>query len=150
MAHPTAYSARVPVRGWWDPYWYNLDQALRVGRRDKFAFARAAPPSDYDVLLANGVGGPGHDWDYWWATVESIEHDRFGAVVEVDTRSFGEYAFVFGDGRWVRIEAEECLGLVNAAGPDFPVDDCGPGWAGSSGWALAVVFSDVVRTPGTA
>jgi hypothetical protein len=135
----------VTVRAWWDPGWYNLDQSLKVGRRATFGFLRAAPPSDHDVVLANDLGTPGYDWDYWSATVESIDHHRFGAVVELDARPFGQYTFTFDDGRWVTIEAEEGPGHINDASPGFPVDDCDPAWASNSGWALTVVFSDVVR-----
>lgn len=137
----------VTVRGWWDPGWYNLDQSVKVGQRDTFAFLRAAPPPGYDVVLANDVGTPGYTWDHWSATVESMEHHHFGVVVEVDARPFGQYTFTFGDGRWVTIEAEEGPGHVNDASRDFPVGDCDPAWAGNAGWALTVVFSDVVRAP---
>jgi hypothetical protein len=76
--------------------------------------------------------------------VDSINHRRFGAVVEVDARPFGQYTFTFGDDRWVTIEAEEGPGNVNDASRGFPVDDCDPAWASKSGWALTVMFSDVV------
>jgi hypothetical protein len=142
-----AYSAQVIVRAWWDPGWYNLDQSLEVGQRATFVFLRAEPPPDHDVVLANDVGIPGYDRYSWSATIESIDHHRFGSVVEVDTRLFGQYTFTFGDDRWVTIEAEERPGSVNDASRDFPVDDCDPAWASNSGWALTVVVSDVARTP---
>jgi len=153
----------VTLRAWWDPSWYNLDQSLKVGRRDTFAFFWNADLTlddlrvefdphperlfltkpGYDLVFANETGMA---WDYRSATVESIEHARFGPLDEVDTRSFGQYRFRLGDGRWVTIEAEESPGEVNAASPGFPVDVCGPAWASNSGWALVVVLAEVTET----
>jgi hypothetical protein len=135
----------VTLHGWWDPGWYNLDQPLKAGRRDTFAFLRAgrgARPG-YDLVFANTVGG---DWDDYTATVVSIEHAGFGALDEVDTVRFGEYTFRFRDGRWVSIEAEQGPGHVNAASPGFPVGSCDPAWADTSGWALTVTLADVAAT----
>jgi hypothetical protein len=152
----------VTLRAWWDPRWYNLDQSLRVGRRDTFAFFWSGDLTvddprvgfdphperlfltkpDYDLVFANTVGSA---WDYRSATVESIEHAGFGPLDEVDTMSFGQYSFRFHNGRWVTIEAEQGLGEVNAASPDFPVDVCDPAWAGNSGWALVVMLADVTE-----
>jgi hypothetical protein len=135
----------MTLRAWWDPGWYNLDQSLKVGQHDTFAFcwpSTIAKPG-YDLVFANSTG---IDWDYRSATVESVEHARFGSLDEVDTTRFGQYTFRFHDGRWVTIEAEQDLGLVNHASPDFPVEACDRAWADTSGWALAVVLSDVTRT----
>ncbi|MFI1996966.1 hypothetical protein [Actinoplanes sp. NPDC020271] len=79
--------------------------------------------------------------------MESIEHEYFGAVVEVDTRPFGQYTFTLADGQWVTIEAEEGLGTVNGASPGFPVADCDPAWAHDDGWALVVTLSAIERVP---
>jgi hypothetical protein len=138
-------STEVTLRAWWDPGWYNLDQPLQVGRRDSFAFFRREllTKPGYDLVFANTVGS---DWEYRSATVESIHHLRFGALTGVDTTRFGQYTFRLHDGRWVTIEAEEGPGRVNAASPDFPVGVCDRAWAESSGWALAVVLSDVRRS----
>lgn len=134
----------MTLRAWWDPGWYNLDQPLKVGRRDTFAFFRSqhVTKPGYDVVIANTMGS---DWDYRSATVEAIEHARFGPLDEVDTTQFGQYTFRFHDGRWVTIEAEEGPGCVNAASPDFPADVCDRAWADNSGWALTVVLSDVTE-----
>ena len=127
------------LRAWWDPGWYNLDQPLKVGRRDTFAFFSRHLPvrSGYDLVFANAVGG---DWNYLSATVQAIEHERFGRLDAVDTLHFGEYTFRFHDGRWVTIEAEQDPGHVNSASPEFPQDICDPAWAHDSGWALAVTL----------
>jgi hypothetical protein len=133
----------VTLSAWWNPGWYNTDQSLKVGQRETFWFygSDLARPG-YDLHFVNH-GGFG--WDYREATVESIEHARFGSVHEVDTRPFGQYTFRFTDGRWITIEAEEDPGTVNAASPGFPVDACDPEWANNSGWALVAVLSDVVE-----
>jgi hypothetical protein len=75
-------SAQRSVRAWWDPGWHNLDQLLKVGRHDTFAFYRSHFPATpgYDLVFANTVGS---DWDHRSATVESIEHARFGYLDEV-------------------------------------------------------------------
>ena len=55
------------LRAWWDPGWYNLDQPVKVGRHDTFAFVRrylAAKPG-FDLVFATTVGS---DWDYRSAT----------------------------------------------------------------------------------
>ncbi|GAB3644975.1 hypothetical protein GCM10028833_03200 [Glycomyces tarimensis] len=130
------------LRAWWDPGWYALDQPLKVGRHDTFAFYRRGLPArpGYDRVFANNVGSA---WDYRSATVVSIEHARFGPLDEVDTAQFGQYTFRFSDGRWVTVEAEERLGDVEAASADFPVDVCERAWAEHSGWALAVALADI-------
>jgi hypothetical protein len=150
----------VTLRAWWDPGWYNLDQSLKVGRRDTFAFYWGARVSaddprigfdphperlfltlpGYDLVFANSVG---RAWDYRSAIVESIEHARFGPIDEVDTVSFGQYTFRFHDGRWVTIETEQGLGSVNGASEDFPANACDPAWPRNSGWALVVVLAEV-------
>jgi hypothetical protein len=139
-----AYTSDLTLRACWDPGWYNLDQPLKVGRRDTLAFVRrylSAKP-EYDLVFANTVGS---DWDYRSATVKSIEHARFGPLDEIDTTAFGQYSFRFPDGQWVTIEAEQSLGLVTAASPGFPVDACNPAWAHNSGWALVVMLVDVTE-----
>ncbi|GAA3738258.1 hypothetical protein GCM10022225_21520 [Plantactinospora mayteni] len=124
----------------WDPGWYDLDQPLKVGRQDRFAFHHGIVSPGYDLVFANGLGT---NWDYRSATVETIEHPEFGLLDEVDTTTgFGEYTFRLQDGRWVTVEAEESPGAVNAASPDFPVD---ASRAGSSDWALVVVLSGVTN-----
>jgi hypothetical protein len=130
------------MRGLWDPGWYNLDQPLKVGRRDTFAFLRRdrSARAGYDLVFANTVGG---GWDYRDATVEAIEHARFGPLDEVETVRFAEYTFRFHDGRWVTVEAEESVGRVNAASEGFPADECDPAWAYNSGWALVVTLTGV-------
>lgn len=126
----------------WKPGWYNLDHSLAVGRRDAFAFPLPGPGAEHELVFVNTVGTYS-EWTYWVATVVAIEHARFGPVDEVDTRPFGQYTFRFTDGRWVTIEAEEGPGHVNAASPDFPVDDCDKEWAHTGGWALQVTLADV-------
>lgn len=130
------------LRAWWDPGWYNLDQSLTLGRRDRFAFVpgKALPDNGFDLVFAGTLGT---DWEYRSATVEAIEHARFGPVEAVDTTQFGQYTFRFAAGWWVTIEAEQDPGHVNAISPDPPVADIDREWAHTSGWALAVTLSDV-------
>jgi hypothetical protein len=148
----------LTLKAWWDPGWYNLDQPLKVGQRDTYAFflgeGMAVEGFDphperlyrtkpgYDLVFANTVGSA---WDYRSAIVESIEHDAFGPLDAVETLDFGQYTFRFHDGRWVTIEAEQGPGSVNAASSGFPSDACDPAWANTSGWALTVVLADVTK-----
>jgi hypothetical protein len=133
-------SAETTPLALWDPGWYNLDQSLKVGRRDRFAFGYHLEPTSYDLIFANDLGTL---WNYQRATVEVIEHAEFGLLDEVDTTAFGQYTFRLQDGRWVTIEAEQELGSVNAASADFPIDACDRVWASKWGWALVVLLSGV-------
>lgn len=136
----------MTIRARWAPGWYNLDASLKVGRQSTFAFSRLAPRG-FDAGFLNGMLRP-DSFYYASAVVEAIEHGRFGALTEVDTRPFGQYTFTRADGGWVTIEAEENLGHVNASSPGFPVTDCDPAWADddNDGWALTVVLSGFIRT----
>lgn len=124
----------------WKTGWYNLDQSMTVGRRDAFAFSLPGPGAGPEHDLTFATWSP---WEYWVATVVSIEHARFGSVLDVDTAPFGQYTFRFADGTWVTVEAEERLANVNAASPDFPVDECDVAWAHTGGWDLHVTLADV-------
>ncbi|AVT29979.1 hypothetical protein C6361_11290 [Plantactinospora sp. BC1] len=124
----------------WEPAWYNLDQSLKVGRQDRFAFYHGSVLPGYDLVFANDLGT---NWDYRSATVELIEHPEFGLLDEVDATEFGQYTFRLQDGRWIIIEAEEGPGKVNAASPDFPVDVSDPGRADNLDWTLVAVLSGV-------
>jgi hypothetical protein len=135
----------MAVRARWDPGWYTRDQSLEVGRRARFAFYPPEPGGGGELVFGNTVG---REWDMWEATVEAIEHARLGALHEVDASGFGEYTFRFADGRWVTIEAEQDLGRVNGASPDFPVDRVDRGWADAGGWALDVTLAGVASTGG--
>ncbi|WP_205328202.1 hypothetical protein [Glycomyces sp. YM15] len=138
------------VRALWEIIWYNSDWPLKVGERDVFPFLRgdAGRKPGYDLCF-------GHDLmcdnDYRWATVEAVEHPKFGAIDEVDTGEFGEYTFRFRDGRWVAIDTEQSHGVVLASSPDFTIDKSDPDWdtyMGSwdrhSGWDLDVTLTDLV------
>ncbi|MGX7669595.1 hypothetical protein [Plantactinospora sp. DSM 117369] len=135
-------SSDLTLLALWDPGWYNLDQSLKVGRQDRFAFCHGVVSPGYDLVFANGLGT---NWDYRSATVELIEHPEFGLLDEVDTTAFGQYTFRLQDGRWITIEAEEGPGAVNAASPDFPVDAADPNRGGSSDWTLVVALSGVTN-----
>jgi hypothetical protein len=132
----------VRLRAWWDPGWYNLDQSLKLGERARFAFVpgKALPSSGFDLVFAHTLGG---GRELRSATVDDIEHARFGRVEEVDTSQFGQYTFRFVAGWWVTIETEEAVGHLNAVSSDPPVTHFDREWAYTSGWALAVTLSDV-------
>lgn len=136
----------MALTAWWAPNWYNLDASLKVGARATYGFKRAAdsPEPGYDLTFSDASL---ENWDYRTVTVESIEHATFGSVSEIDARAFGQYTFRFTDGRWVKIEAEQGVGDVNAASDGFPVEACERVWATTSGWALVVTLSDVVEAP---
>jgi hypothetical protein len=132
----------MQFRARWEPDWFNHDWSLRTGWRSVFGFHRPhlLTMPGYDLVFYNTMC---EDCDYRWATVESIEHADYGALIEVDTWPFGQYTFTFADGRWATIEAEEGPGIVNAASADLAEALARPGAGGYEGWSLDVTLSDL-------
>jgi hypothetical protein len=138
-----SYPARMNrIRALWAPSWHNQDWPLKVGERGTFPFfgpdAQLAP--GYDLRFEYDLDP---DDDYRRATVEAIEHPQFGALAEVDTRAFGQYTFLLRDGRWAVVEAEQGVGVVLSASPDFPIGESAPGRDRRQRWDLDVVLSDL-------
>jgi hypothetical protein len=145
------------LRALWEITWYNTDRSLKVGERSVFRFCgpEVGLRPDYDLWFeTNDICGEDAVDDFRRATVESIEHPKFGALDEVDTSKTFSYTFRFRDGRWVTIDVEQSQGVVEAASPDFAIDRSDPGWSRYQGhaktwdrypdWDLEVVLSDVV------
>lgn len=142
------------VRVLWEINWYNLDCSLKVGERAVFSFAepdvRHRPR--YDLQFRYSIEMDPED-DYHWATVESIEHPRFGTLDEVDTTLNYVYTFRFRDGRWITVDVEQGQGTVRAASPDFVIDRDDPDWSSCQigdkrrdcyyEWDLDVVLADL-------
>lgn len=144
------------MRALWRIWWYNTDRSLEIGERSVFRFCgpEVALKPGYDLCFEDElVCEEDAEDDFRRATVEAIEHPAFGALDEVDTRTFGEYTFRFADGRWATIDTEQAQGVVLAASPDFAIDTSGPGWGVFRGawdqyadWDLDVVLADVVES----
>lgn len=138
-----SYPARTDrIRALWAVGWYNQDWSLKVGERGTFPFfgpdARLKP--GYDLQFEYDLDP---DDDYRRATVEAIEHPELGTLDEVDTRAFGQYTYRFRDGRWAVVEAEQGIGVVLSASPDFRIDESVPGRDRCQRWDLDVVLSDL-------
>jgi hypothetical protein len=145
------------IRALWEIQWYNSDRSLKVGERSVFRFRGPdfTLRPDYDLWFeTNEIAEEDAVDDFRRATVESIEHPKFGALDEVDTSQMFSYTFRFRDGRWVTFDVEQSQGVVEAASPDFAIDRSDPGWSRYDGrtktwdqyadWNLEVVLADVV------
>lgn len=122
----------------WTPGWYELDQSLVVGDREKFWFFQTPPHS---ILLPDDESQLGElvffnqlDSDrncvVRYARIEEIYHPQLGALVQIDTDGL-DYIFFSADGREYVVNAEEDPGI--AYDSDVDVKD----------WSVAVKLSDV-------
>lgn len=80
----------------WRPGWYELDQALEVGRTAQFAFFRPQVGGrDEPLVFYNTLWKP-EEAVAAWGTIVRITHSILGAVLKVDTKGL-DYAFVLAE-----------------------------------------------------
>jgi hypothetical protein len=121
----------------WVPGWYELDQPLETGKRNRFWFFQQ-PPSGidevemYDFVFFNELNSAAN-CQVREATVLSIDHPQLGGLSGVATDGL-DYRFVLADGTTLVVNAEEDPGTVAGDGPDVPCID---------NWSVAVVLTDV-------
>ncbi len=118
----------------WTPGWYELDQTLLVGQRQKFWFF-ATPPSelvgdrDAELFFFNRTD-TSENCVARFARIEQVSHSVLGPILRVDTEGL-DYIFFPVEGEEVVVNAEEEPGQVYDGGHEI------------SDWSLQVTLSDV-------
>ena len=121
-------------RALWIPGWYELDQPLAVGIRDRFWFYQN-PPMDFpdvesfDYVFFNQMVSSAN-CQVRYATIAAIDHPVVGPLLRIDTDGM-DYIFYPENGNEIVVNAEEQPGKIYD-----PSDDV-------SDWSLVVTLEDV-------
>lgn len=116
----------------WIPGWYELDQTLVLGQRQKFWFFDSVPDSmasDAGLVFFNKTD-VSENCAARFARIDDIHHPQLGAILRVDTDGL-DYIFFPVEGEEVIVNAEEEPGLAYEMEP--PISD----------WSLRVTLSEV-------
>lgn len=106
----------------YEPFWYELDQTISVGAREKFQFRKNTDPLCFhsgpeDIISPREIT----------CTIVSISHPELGAVREFKVAEL-QYTVTLEDGRIFQVDAEIKPGTVI----DFPQQP--------TDWTLGVVL----------
>ncbi len=119
----------------WTPGWYELDQTLVIGERQKFWFFQS-PPQDcktlaeeVDLVFYNQLDST-KNCNVRYATIVEMRHPDIGQLVRVDTDGL-DYIFFPFEGEEIVVNAEEEPGKTYEG--DAQVDD----------WTVFVLLADV-------
>ena len=120
----------------WIPGWYELDQTLVLGQRQKFWFFESPPESmatenaDDGGLVFFNKSDVSENCVARFARIDEVSHPQLGAILRVDTDGL-DYIFFPVEGEEVIVNAEEEPGLAYEMEP--PISD----------WSLQVKLSEV-------
>lgn len=125
---------RSPKYALWKPAWYELDQPIAVGQRDRFNFFKNPPEEflqadEYDFVFFNRLLTDAN-CEVRLATVLQIEHPTLGRLQQVVTDGL-DYIFVRSDGTDILVNAEEEPGSSHE--PGIFVTD----------WSIRVMLTEV-------
>ncbi|MEM7782817.1 MAG: hypothetical protein AAF623_05650 [Planctomycetota bacterium] len=126
----------MTTKALWTPAWYELDQTLLIGVRQKFWFFRDRPEiqntnySSFDLIFFNSDNLT-DNCSVRYAKVDAIRHFQLGPILKVDTAGL-DYIFFPASGDEIIVNAEESPGAVDVDG-EFEVSD----------WSLEVTLSDL-------
>ena len=119
----------------WVPGWYELDQSLVLGERQKYWFYDV-PPLDcvavadqVDLVFYNQLASAAN-FHVRYATIEEMNHPKLGRLQRVDTDGL-DYIFVPVVGEEVVVNAEEEPGVAQTN--EVVIDD----------WSIFVSLVDV-------
>ncbi len=120
----------------WTPGWYELDQTLVLGQRQKFWFFDSVPDStvrsngDETKLVFFNKSDTSENCVARFARIDEMHHAQLGAILRVDTEGL-DYIFFPVEGEEVIVNAEEEPGRAYDFGQ--PISD----------WSIHVKLSDV-------
>lgn len=126
---------KVTHKALWTPGWYELDQSLVVGQRQRFWFFQN-PPSDsnrdepIDFVFFNQMASSANS-QVRYARVLDIVHPELGPLQRVDTDGL-DYIFYPVEGMEVVVNAEEDPGSIYDE-EDLKITD----------WSVTVTLADV-------
>lgn len=125
---------KVTPKALWTPGWYELDQSLIVGQRQRFWFFAKPPVDDnqpvVDYVFFNQMAVSANS-QIRYAKVLDIEHPELGPLQRVDTEGL-DYIFYPVDGTEFVVNAEENPGLIYGE-EELVIDD----------WSVIVTLADV-------
>ncbi len=125
---------KVTPKALWTPGWYELDQSLIVGQRQRFWFFAKPPVDDnqpvVDYVFFNQMAASANS-QIRYAKVLDIEHPELGPLQRVDTEGL-DYIFYPVDGTEFVVNAEENPGLIYGE-EELVIDD----------WSVIVTLADV-------
>ncbi len=135
-------SQSVTMTALWTPGWYELDQSLAVGQRQRFWFFETNPPieidgnhaNDFDLVFFNQLDSSAN-CQVRFARIVEIKHKQLGLLSGIDTEGM-DYIFVPIDGHEVVVNAEEDPGSTYDC--NLEIDD----------WSVVVTLSDVSEPVG--
>ncbi len=119
----------------WTPGWYELDQTLVLGERQKYWFFQEPPaeclakPAEVDLVFFNQLDSA-QNCNVRYAKIVEMTHPLLGSLLRVDTDGL-DYIFYPADGEEIVVNAEEEPGVVYDG--DLVVSD----------WAIIVTLDEV-------
>ena len=119
----------------WTPGWYELDQTLVLGERQKFWFFQTPPDEcqamaeEVDLVFYNQLDST-KNCNVRYAKIVEMHHPELGQLLKIDTDGL-DYIFFPVDGEEIVINAEEEPGL--AYDSELVVND----------WSVFVKLADV-------
>lgn len=119
----------------WTPGWYELDQTLMIGERQKFWFFQNPPVEsqssgqDFDFVFYN-QSDSGKNCCVRYAKILEMRHPEIGQLLRVDTDGL-DYIFFPIEGEEIVVNAEENPGSTSET--KVQVAD----------WSVFVVLTDV-------
>lgn len=126
----------------WTPGWYEMDQSLAVGERQKFWFFQTNPDTDYcgdpdteiNLVFFNQLDSSAN-CQVRIAKILEIKHKQLGLLSRIDTDGL-DYIFAPIDGDEIIVNAEEDPGATYDS--DLEIDD----------WSVIVMLSEVSEPVG--
>ena len=119
----------------WTPGWYELDQTLVLGERQKYWFYQSPPASclesspNVDLVFFNQLDSS-QNCNVRYAKIVEMTHPQMGKLLKVDTDGL-DYIFFPFDGEEVVVNAEEEPGVA--------YDRC----VSDGDWSVIVTMTDV-------
>jgi hypothetical protein len=121
------------IKALWNPGWYETDQSLAVGDRQRFWFFQNTPSAgcdkNVDLVFFNQLDSSAN-CQVRFATVLEIHHDVLGQLSRIDADGL-DYVFTPVDGPEIIVNAEEDPGTVYD--PEIKIDN----------WSIIVTLGDV-------
>jgi len=100
----------------WTPGWYELDQTLTLGERQKFWFFQTPPDEcsviaeDLDFVFYNQLDST-QNCIVRYARIAEMHHKELGDLLKVDTDGL-DYIFASSNGEEIVVDAEEDPGTI--------------------------------------
>ena len=119
----------------WTPGWYELDQTLVVGERQKYWFFQTPPEDcsklgeDVDLVFYNQLDST-KNCTVRYSRIVEMHHPQLGQLLRVDTDGL-DYIFFTVEGEEIVVNAEEEPG--STCETDLEVED----------WSVFVTLSEV-------